>query len=233
MSSSTLNTVKTLALFALIAVDFLLFYQTTLGGSFATVISQVLIKIIPFLATVVGLIPPLLFGIFSIVMAVIYVAAKNRRIKIFSIISFVLFLPAAISTPSINWLETNNFSNILGFFVTAVGGFIAFSCLIILNETTRLSKTKTELLSRGSDASEVQSVINASVSFVGKAVLGSVGLSAAAVLLYIVGQPLGSQIESSSITYLPFIIGMIAVVSFSAIIYYYLLRPKTDVTLKA
>lgn len=231
MSDSILNTVKTLALFALIAVDFLLFYQTTLGGSFATVISQVLIIIIPFLATAAGLIPLLLFGIFSIVMAVIYTVAKNSRVTIFSIVTFVLFLPAAISTPSINWLETNNFQNIFGFFITAVGGFIAFSCLIILNEATKLSKTKTELISRGAEASEVQSVINASVSFVGKAVLGAVGLSAAAVLIYIVGQPLGSQIESSPITYLPFIIGIAAVASFSIIIYYYLLRRKEAVTI--
>jgi hypothetical protein len=232
MIDSTLNTVKTLALFALIAVDFLLFYQTTLGGSFASVISQVLIMIIPFLATAAELVPLLLFGIFSIVMAIIYAVVKNNRITIFSIVSFALFLPAAISTPSINWLESSNFANIFGFFVTAIGGFIAFSCLIILNEATKLSKTRSELLSRGAEASEVQSVINASVSFVGKAVIGAVGLSAAAVLIYIIGQPLGSQIESSPITYLPFLIGIIAVASFSAIIYYYLLRRKETVTIK-
>jgi hypothetical protein len=226
MSNSTLSTVKTITLLTLIAVDFLLFYQTAFGGSFATAISQVLIQLMPFLNSTVGLIPLLLFGIFSIVMAVIYTVAKNSRVTIFSIVTFVLFLPAAISTPSINWLESNDFSNIFGFFVTAVGGFIAFSCLIFLNEATKLSKTKTELLARGANTSEVQSVINASISIVGKTVLGSVGLSAAAVLLYIVGQPLGNQIQSSSITYLPFIIGIVTVASFSVIIYYYFLRRK-------
>jgi hypothetical protein len=71
---------------------------------------------------------------------------------------------------------------------------------------------------RGS-AREVQLVINNRISFVVRVVAGSVALSFVAVILYVVGQPLASQIASSSFTYLPFILGIAAVSIVSVLIY--------------
>jgi hypothetical protein len=223
-STSKLDTAKTSTTLLLIVVDFLLFYLTAIGGAFAKIISQTLLFIIPFLATVTIVIPFLLFGLFSIFMAFIYMAAKNNRVIFFGLISFILFLPAAMSTPSINWLEKTNIPNLQAFIVTVITGFTVFSCLIILNGTTRLSKTLQELNKRGVQNAEVQTVIDAEISITTKIVAGSVALSAAAVGLYVAGQPLVSQIASSSFTYVPFILGIAAVVTASVLIYYFLIR---------
>jgi hypothetical protein len=109
-----------------------------------------------------------------------------------------------------------------------IGGFTVFSCLIILSNATRLSKTRQELLKRGASFAEVQSITKAGLSFAGKVVAGSIALSAAALVLYVVGQPFGSQISSSSFTYLPFIFGIVAVVTASVLIYYFLIRQNNS-----
>ena len=227
-SNSSLSAAKTSATLLLVAVDFLLFYQTAIGGSFAKFISQMLLLILPFLADFRMVIPFLLFGLFSAFMALVYVAARDSRVSVFSLISFLLFLPAAISTPSVNWLGNTDLAHVQPFLFTVIGGFTILSCLIILSNATRLSKTGKELLKRGANISEIQSVTKASLSFAAKAVAGSIALSATAVVLYVLGQPLGSQIASSSVTYLPFIVGIAAVVTASVLIYYFLIRRDTS-----
>jgi hypothetical protein len=219
-SDSNLDATKTSALILLLAADFLLFYETAFGGSFANFISEGLTTFMPFLANIPQVIPYLLFGLFVALMLLIYAI---RKIILFSVISFLLFLPAAISTPSINWSETN-ILNLPTFFLIVSGGIIMLSCLTVLNFTTKLSETRRELISRGANIAEVNAVISGGLSLMMKIVLGSAALTTTAILVYVFAQPLEIQIIQSTFTYLPFVLGVVAALTIALLIFYYFRR---------
>jgi hypothetical protein len=220
-AESKLSTTKTLAMVLLFATDFLLFYQTAIGGTFAKGIANVLILLIPALKTVTQLIPYLLFGLFAVFMSIVYIATKKNRALLFGLISFLLFLPAAASAQTINWTQNTGIFNLPFFFLTVTGGIVILSCLLFLNHATKLSETKRELLARGANNTEVDAVIESGLSFTLIAIVASVAITVAGVLFYVGAQPLGNQIATNTLSYLPFVVGVVAVATIAALMIMY------------
>jgi hypothetical protein len=224
-----------MALIVLLAVDFLVFYQTALGGSFVQALSQAfvtgmqyIVKDMAFLAIMNQVMPLLLFGLFTASICAVYFAAKQKGITFLSIISFLLFLPAALSAPSVNWSSVidsaNNISNVLSFMFTVIGGVTILACLLILNYITKITETRRELLSRGGNKAEIDVAVGGSFSFAFRVTVASAVLSAIAVTLFVVAQPLESLLTASTSNFVPFVFGIGAAITIAALIYYYLRR---------
>jgi hypothetical protein len=227
-TDSMLKTSKAVVFIVLLAIDFVVFSQTALGGYYVNDLSHTIVVNLPFLAGINQVMPFLLFGLFTALVSLFFFMIEKKRITFLSIISFLLFLPAALSAPSVNWSSANagasNISNVFSFIITVMSGIVIVACLVILSYVMKLSATRIELLARGGNNAEVDTVIGGSFSFALGVTVASVVLSVVAVVLFVAGQPIGGLLAASTSTFVPFVLGIGAVVTIAVLMYYYLKR---------
>jgi hypothetical protein len=160
-----------------------------------------------------------------VIALVISLFGGRNNVKRLCYLSFLLFLPSTLSFSVVDWLSFIGVKNALASFAsftqTLFSGILLLLCYLFLNYLSRIKETRKELLSRGGNATEVDSAVNNRVLCTFTVLLVSGLLSVFAALFLITGQSAATTL-AKGIPYANLFIGIGSILIITLLVYYYL-----------
>jgi hypothetical protein len=216
MTNTIVPRISTLVL--LTTVLFLMLYQTNI----AQFMIRALISSIPPFIGRGEVIFCIMFAAFAAIVGGTYTFGGKSKVTLLTVCSSIVFAFIALPFSLNNWISEQINSNVidgLPFFFAVLGGIIVLFCLISLSLISKLEYTEKELIARGAQKQELETITSKSISYILPVTILSMLLTIAAIIIVMVARPLGMLIVEIS-PYMILIIGITSIATITLLIYY-------------